>query len=202
MWTVFKLLQVTLHVANGHSFVNAMLFLVLHRGLRQAAADACCNSMSAVGRWLTAGWSPEPYALDAVMPGASPEPVLAAPPPPPPTSLPAYTIRHTSMRVSNETWLLLTPLHSMGKQRSVSRRTEWPQKKVKLPFLSFRSVATTFEWSRTLETHYGHLMRPLLNWVFLRVWFLSSFVISTLVDCTGIVQRSSESFGNDSMTHR
>lgn len=96
-----SLLQVTLHVANGHSFVNAMLFLVLHRGLRQAAADACCTSMSTMVRWLTAGWSPEPYTLDASVPGASPEPVLAAPPPPPPTSLPAYTIRHTSMRVRN-----------------------------------------------------------------------------------------------------
>ncbi|XP_025196526.1 uncharacterized protein LOC112595498 isoform X2 [Melanaphis sacchari] len=90
--------EVTLHVANGHSFVNAMLFLVLHRGLRQAAADACCTSMSMVARWLTAGWSPEPYTLDASLPGMSPEPVLAAPPPPPPSSLPAYTIRHTSMR--------------------------------------------------------------------------------------------------------
>lgn len=115
MWAVSKLLQVTLHVANGHSFVNAMLFLVLHRGLRQAAADACCNSMSAVGRWLTAGWSPEPYTLDAVMPGASPEPVLAAPPPPPPTSLPAYTIRHTSMRVSEK--ILLLFLDIMNKSR-------------------------------------------------------------------------------------
>lgn len=93
-------MQVTLHVANGHSFVNAMLFLVLHRGLRQAAADACCSGVSAVTGWLTAGWSPEPYTLDGVLPAASPEPVLAAPPPPPPTSLPAYTIRHTSMRVS------------------------------------------------------------------------------------------------------
>lgn len=94
------IVQVTLHVANGHSFVNAMLFLVLHRGLRQAAADACCNSLSTVAGWLTAGWSPEPYTLEAVMPGASPEPVLAVPPPPPPSSMPAYTIRHTSMRVN------------------------------------------------------------------------------------------------------
>lgn len=97
------MLQVTLHVANGHSFVNAMLFLVLHRGLRQAAADACCTSMSTMVRWLTAGWSGEPYMLDATLPGASPEPVLAAPPPPPPISLPAYTIRHSSMRVSTIT---------------------------------------------------------------------------------------------------
>ncbi|XP_050541870.1 uncharacterized protein LOC126905828 isoform X1 [Daktulosphaira vitifoliae] len=90
--------EVTLHVANGHSFVNAMLFLVLHKGLRQAAADACCSSMSVIGKWLTVGWSPEPYTIDSVLPGASPEPVLAAPPPPPPSSLPAYTIQQSSMR--------------------------------------------------------------------------------------------------------
>ena len=36
--------QVALHVAFVHSFVNPLLFLLLHRGCRQATLDIlCCN---------------------------------------------------------------------------------------------------------------------------------------------------------------
>jgi len=35
-------MQVTLHVAYVHAFVNPSLFVVLHRGLRHAAIDVCC----------------------------------------------------------------------------------------------------------------------------------------------------------------
>ncbi|XP_059475849.1 uncharacterized protein LOC132196918 isoform X1 [Neocloeon triangulifer] len=34
--------EMTLHVAYVHAFVNPSLFVVLHRGLRHAAIDACC----------------------------------------------------------------------------------------------------------------------------------------------------------------
>ena len=36
--------QVALHVAFVHSFVNPLLFLVLHKGCRKATLDLlCCN---------------------------------------------------------------------------------------------------------------------------------------------------------------
>ena len=46
------LLQITLHVAYVHAFVNPTLFLVLHRGLRQAALDLCCGCCTQWSNWL------------------------------------------------------------------------------------------------------------------------------------------------------
>jgi len=139
-----------------------MLFLVLHRGLRQAAADACCTSMSTVARWLTAGWSPEPYTLDASVPGMSPEPVLAAPPPPPPTSLPAYTIRHTSMRVSHN---------------YIIRRSERYYNNISLFRLSYRRCERVV-WGRV---GFGWIWRRvaagLAGWCCVDVWESSKYFI-------------------------
>ncbi|XP_069705330.1 uncharacterized protein [Periplaneta americana] len=44
--------EITLHVAYVHAFVNPTLFLVLHRGLRQAALDLCCGCCTQWSGWI------------------------------------------------------------------------------------------------------------------------------------------------------
>ncbi|PNF41012.1 hypothetical protein B7P43_G08849 [Cryptotermes secundus] len=70
--------EITLHVAYVHAFVNPTLFLVLHRGLRQAALDLCCGCCSQWGSWLLAGTAVAGYRQAA--------PTLLPPPPQPPAT--------------------------------------------------------------------------------------------------------------------
>ncbi|KAJ8669609.1 hypothetical protein QAD02_000868 [Eretmocerus hayati] len=44
--------EVTLHIAYVHAFVNPMLFLTLHRGLRQGMTDICCGCCESFARWI------------------------------------------------------------------------------------------------------------------------------------------------------
>ncbi|KAG8277333.1 hypothetical protein J6590_044876 [Homalodisca vitripennis] len=80
--------QITLHVAYVHAFVNPSLFLVLHRGLRTAALDLCCGCCVSLGGWLATLSQEE----SDVTPGVN----LLLPPPPPVASLkpppPALTL--------------------------------------------------------------------------------------------------------------
>ena len=77
---VFSLFQITLHVAYVHAFVNPTLFLVLHRGLRQAALDLCCGCCAQWGAWLVNMAAGNRYTQAAPT-------VLPPPPQPPATSL-------------------------------------------------------------------------------------------------------------------
>jgi hypothetical protein len=72
-------LQITLHVAYVHAFVNPTLFLVLHRGLRQAALDLCCGCCPHWTAWLVAATAPTPL------------------PPPPPPQPPATSLGDISL---------------------------------------------------------------------------------------------------------
>jgi len=75
-----SLFQITLHVAYVHAFVNPTLFLVLHRGLRQAALDLCCGCCAQWGAWLVNMAAGNRYSQAAPT-------VLPPPPQPPATSL-------------------------------------------------------------------------------------------------------------------
>lgn len=62
-----------------HAFINPTLFIVLHRGLRQAALDVCCLACFSWGDWLL---GPPPARGDR---GESTPPRVGSllPPPPP-----------------------------------------------------------------------------------------------------------------------
>jgi hypothetical protein len=81
-------LQITLHVAYVHAFVNPTLFLVLHRGLRQAALDLCCGCCSQWSSWLlalTAGGN-NSSSSTAIAGYRQATPTLLPPPPQPPAT--------------------------------------------------------------------------------------------------------------------
>ncbi|XP_068082519.1 uncharacterized protein [Anabrus simplex] len=69
--------EITLHVAYVHAFVNPTLFLVLHRGLRQAALDLCCGCCTQWGDWLLT------LVSNSNNSQVAPPPTLLPPPPPP-----------------------------------------------------------------------------------------------------------------------
>lgn len=91
------MLQITLHVAYVHAFVNPTLFLVLHRGLRQAALDLCCGCCIQMGSWLASLVAED--SVDMAPGGVN----LLLPPPPPVAALaqlksansPANQLHHT-----------------------------------------------------------------------------------------------------------
>ncbi|XP_021923012.1 uncharacterized protein LOC110831392 isoform X2 [Zootermopsis nevadensis] len=69
--------EITLHVAYLHAFVNPTLFIVLHRGLRQAALDLCCSCCASWNTWF----------LNITSSSITDDPTLLPPPPPqPPTT--------------------------------------------------------------------------------------------------------------------
>lgn len=73
--------QITLHVAYVHAFVNPTLFLVLHRGLRQAALDLCCGCCT---QWTT--WLLNMTSSNSSSTGIAAPPTLLPPPPQPPAT--------------------------------------------------------------------------------------------------------------------
>lgn len=76
-----SLFQITLHVAYVHAFVNPILFLVLHRGLRQAALDLCCGCCT---QWST--WLLNTTSSNSSSTGIAAAPTLLPPPPQPPVT--------------------------------------------------------------------------------------------------------------------
>lgn len=47
--------QVTLHIAYVHAFVNPVLFLSLHRGLRQGLSEFFCGCCESIAGWIDPG---------------------------------------------------------------------------------------------------------------------------------------------------
>ncbi|KAK6640350.1 hypothetical protein RUM44_012043 [Polyplax serrata] len=70
--------EITLHVACIHAFINPTLFMVLHKGLRQAVLDICCGACTTWGDWLL---GPHPSQGETTPPHVS---TLLPPPPPQP----------------------------------------------------------------------------------------------------------------------
>lgn len=75
------LFQITLHISYIHAFINPTLFLVLHRGLRQAAFDTCCGCC-----WGWAGWAVS-WVWGSIRRPPYSSPTVPPPPDPPKTSL-------------------------------------------------------------------------------------------------------------------
>jgi len=79
--------QITLHVAYVHAFVNPTLFLVLHRGLRQAALDLCCGCCTQCSVWLLNMTSSNSSSSSTGMAGyRQTAPTMLPPPPQPPAT--------------------------------------------------------------------------------------------------------------------
>ncbi|XP_073983593.1 uncharacterized protein isoform X2 [Rhodnius prolixus] len=64
--------EITLHVAYVHAFVNPSLFLVLHKGLRQAALELCCGCCVVIGSWVNSLQPPEPLTAPNLPPPPAP----------------------------------------------------------------------------------------------------------------------------------
>ncbi|XP_076270432.1 uncharacterized protein LOC143202662 [Rhynchophorus ferrugineus] len=69
--------EITLHISYVHAIVNPTLFLVLHRGLRKAALDACCG-------WVPAWIGPPPVPTPPDPPRRTTVPEIACLKPPMP----------------------------------------------------------------------------------------------------------------------
>lgn len=77
----FNKLQVTLHIAYIHAFVNPVLFLSLHRGLRQGLSEFFCGCCEVIASWIL---GPSIPVESAVQPPRYQEPIEAVPSPPEP----------------------------------------------------------------------------------------------------------------------
>lgn len=69
--------QITLHISYLHAIVNPTLFLVLHRGLRKAALEACCG-------WIPIWLGPPPVPTPPDPPRRTTVPEIACLKPPMP----------------------------------------------------------------------------------------------------------------------
>ncbi|XP_066138175.1 uncharacterized protein [Euwallacea fornicatus] len=69
--------EITLHISYVHAIVNPTLFLVLHRGLRRAALDACCG-------WVPIWLGPPPVPTPPDPPRRTTVPEIACLKPPMP----------------------------------------------------------------------------------------------------------------------
>lgn len=77
--------QVTLHIAYVHAFVNPVLFLSLHRGLRQGLSEFFCGCCESIAGWILGPSIP----VESVQPPRYEEPIETVPSPPePPMSQP------------------------------------------------------------------------------------------------------------------
>lgn len=74
-------MQVTLHIAYIHAFVNPVLFLSLHRGLRQGLSEFFCGCCEVIASWIL---GPSIPVESAVQPPRYQEPIEAVPSPPEP----------------------------------------------------------------------------------------------------------------------
>lgn len=74
-------LQVTLHIAYIHAFVNPVLFLSLHRGLRQGLSEFFCGCCEVIASWIL---GPSIPVESTVQPPRYQEPIEAVPSPPEP----------------------------------------------------------------------------------------------------------------------
>ncbi|KZC07215.1 hypothetical protein WN55_07625 [Dufourea novaeangliae] len=72
--------EVTLHIAYIHAFVNPVLFLSLHRGLRQGLSEFFCGCCESIASWILGPSIP----VEAVQPPRYQEPIEALPSPPEP----------------------------------------------------------------------------------------------------------------------
>ncbi|PBC27364.1 uncharacterized protein LOC100870144 isoform X2 [Apis florea] len=73
--------EVTLHIAYIHAFVNPVLFLSLHRGLRQGLSEFFCGCCEVIASWIL---GPSIPVESAVQPPRYQEPIEAVPSPPEP----------------------------------------------------------------------------------------------------------------------
>ncbi|XP_068985381.1 uncharacterized protein [Bombus flavifrons] len=71
---------VTLHIAYIHAFVNPVLFLSLHRGLRQGLSEFFCGCCEVIASWILGPSIP----VESVQPPRYHEPMEAVPSPPEP----------------------------------------------------------------------------------------------------------------------
>ncbi|XP_060829743.1 uncharacterized protein LOC132914558 isoform X2 [Bombus pascuorum] len=72
--------EVTLHIAYIHAFVNPVLFLSLHRGLRQGLSEFFCGCCEVIASWILGPSIP----VESVQPPRYHEPMEAVPSPPEP----------------------------------------------------------------------------------------------------------------------
>ncbi|XP_065212465.1 uncharacterized protein LOC135840062 isoform X2 [Planococcus citri] len=95
--------EVTLHIAYLHAFVNPMLFITLHRGLRHAAFRLCCGFLydwvaSLFSRPVTppSNHTHIPAAEESDFVVEVPQANLLVPPPPPPVHQPTVLAQHNT----------------------------------------------------------------------------------------------------------
>ncbi|KAK1123820.1 hypothetical protein K0M31_008509 [Melipona bicolor] len=72
--------EVTLHIAYIHAFVNPVLFLSLHRGLRQGLSEFFCGCCEVIASWILGPSIP----VESVQPPRYQQPIEAVPSPPEP----------------------------------------------------------------------------------------------------------------------
>lgn len=91
---LFGFMQITLHVACIHAFINPTLFMALHKGLRQAVLDICCGACTSWGDWLL---GPHPAPGETTPPRVS---MLLPPPPPQPAMASLKPPSNNKQRIS------------------------------------------------------------------------------------------------------
>ncbi|XP_043602286.1 uncharacterized protein LOC122576280 isoform X2 [Bombus pyrosoma] len=72
--------EVTLHIAYIHAFANPVLFLSMHRGLRQGLSEFFCGCCEVIASWILGPSIP----VESVQPPRYHEPMEAVPSPPEP----------------------------------------------------------------------------------------------------------------------
>ncbi|XP_076684374.1 uncharacterized protein LOC143377207 isoform X2 [Andrena cerasifolii] len=109
--------EVTLHIAYVHAFVNPVLFLSLHRGLRRGLSEFFCGCCESIVSWILGPSIP----VESVQPPRYEEPIEAVPSPPePPIPQPNTCPDLTDVA------LLKPPLPPTGKHLLVDDRLVMP----------------------------------------------------------------------------
>ncbi|KAF3423955.1 hypothetical protein E2986_06503 [Frieseomelitta varia] len=106
--------EVTLHIAYIHAFVNPVLFLSLHRGLRQGLSEFFCGCCEVIASWILGPSIP----VESVQPPRYQEPIEAVPSPPEPP-----LIQPNACPDLTDVALLKPPLPPTGKHLLVFRKT-------------------------------------------------------------------------------
>ncbi|CAD1481240.1 unnamed protein product, partial [Heterotrigona itama] len=125
---------VTLHIAYIHAFVNPVLFLSLHRGLRQGVSEFFCGCCEVIASWILGPSIP----VESVQPPRYQEPIEVVPSPPEPPNLTDVALlkpplpptgKHLlddAMLVSPDPWTLVSrskSTSSVYEEDDVSRRS-------------------------------------------------------------------------------
>ena len=103
----------TLHIAYIHAFVNPVLFLSLHRGLRQGLSEFFCGCCEVIASWILGPSIP----VESVQPPRYQDPIEAVPSPPEPP-----LVQPNACPDLTDVALLKPPLPPTGKHLLVFQR--------------------------------------------------------------------------------